>query len=325
MPIAVQGENGSAATFAAACVLVVGFGLSIEEALPLLGQYSDRCQPPWSDKELLHKLEDAAKKAGEEPEMVGHLRGNNALNTLITSGGSQLADDTAVAAAPTPEPPHQSAYHGLAGTVVRAIEPHTEAAPVGLLVQFLVLFGNLIGRSAHFVAEGARHYMNLYAVMVGLTGKGRKGSSYAQVRRVLESVDPDWAQSRVQSGLSSGEGLIWAVRDPIEKDEPIKDKQTKEVTGYQKVMTDLGVADKRLMVFQAEFASVLKVMAREGNTLSDLIRLGWDTGDLQSMTKNTPAQATGAHISIVGHITRDEAREYLNRTEMANGFANRFL
>ncbi|MEJ7638515.1 MAG: DUF3987 domain-containing protein, partial [Singulisphaera sp.] len=174
-------------------------------------------------------------------------------------------------------------------------------------------------------AEGARHYMNLYAVMVGLTGKGRKGSSYAQVMRVLESVDPAWAQSRVLNGLSSGEGLIWAVRDPIEKDEPIKDKQTKEVTGYQKVMTDLGVADKRLMIFQAEFARVLKGMAREGNTLSDLIRRGWDTGDLRSMTKNTPAQATGAHISIVGHITRDEAREYLNRTEMANGFANRFL
>ena len=35
--------------------------------------------------------------------------------------------------------------------------------------------------------------------------------------------------------------------------------------------------------------------------------------------------ATGAHISIIGHITVDELRARINRTELANGFANRFL
>ena len=43
------------------------------------------------------------------------------------------------------------------------------------------------------------------------------------------------------------------------------------------------------------------------------------------MTKNSPLKATGAHISIVGHITKDEIRAKLTRTDMANGFANRFL
>jgi hypothetical protein len=42
------------------------------------------------------------------------------------------------------------------------------------------------------------------------------------------------------------------------------------------------------------------------------------------MVKNSPAKATGAHISIVGHITRDELRRLLTQTESANGFANRF-
>ncbi len=43
------------------------------------------------------------------------------------------------------------------------------------------------------------------------------------------------------------------------------------------------------------------------------------------MTKNSPARATGAHISIIGHITRAELRRLLNETESGNGFGNRFL
>jgi len=43
------------------------------------------------------------------------------------------------------------------------------------------------------------------------------------------------------------------------------------------------------------------------------------------LTKNSPAQATDAHISLIGHITTDELRRYLTATERGNGFANRFL
>jgi hypothetical protein len=42
---------------------------------------------------------------------------------------------------PWPDPPDGAAYHGLAGDVVRAIGPHSEADPVALLVQLLVAFG----------------------------------------------------------------------------------------------------------------------------------------------------------------------------------------
>ena len=41
--------------------------------------------------------------------------------------------------------------------------------------------------------------------------------------------------------------------------------------------------------------------------------------------RTNPRKATGAHISIIGHITRDELRRQLDSTELANGFANRFL
>src|SRR5690606_14027546 len=62
-----------------------------------------------------------------------------------------------------------------------------------------------------------------------------------------------------------------------------------------------------------------------GNTLSPVVRAAWDSGDLRALTKNSPARATGAHISIIGHVTAQELRLELDATEAANGFANRFL
>lgn len=73
LPPAVSGEKGHNATFRAACAAVVDFGLTPDEARPLLAEYNARCLPPWSEKDLDHKLADAAKKAAEEPDRVGRL------------------------------------------------------------------------------------------------------------------------------------------------------------------------------------------------------------------------------------------------------------
>jgi hypothetical protein len=200
-----------------------------------------------------------------------------------------------------------AAYYGLAGDVVRAIEPHTEADPVAILIQFLAAAGNAIGRGPYYQVEGDRHCANIDAVLVGDTAKGRKGTSWGRVRQIMEVADPEWVRDRVHSGLSSGEGVIWAVRDGNDK------------------ITEAGVADKRLYVVEPEFAGTLAVMRRDGSILSRIIRDAWDRGDLATLTKNSPTRATGAHISIVGHITAGELRKSLDRVSMINGYANRFL
>ena len=61
IPPAVSGANGHAQTFAVAKVLLFGFGLSNPDALVLLRSYNQRCQPPWSEKELAHKIKSARK------------------------------------------------------------------------------------------------------------------------------------------------------------------------------------------------------------------------------------------------------------------------
>ncbi len=59
MDPAVEGNGGDAQTYKVACVLVIDFGLSPEESLPLLLEYNERCSPPWSMEQLQHKLASA--------------------------------------------------------------------------------------------------------------------------------------------------------------------------------------------------------------------------------------------------------------------------
>jgi Bifunctional DNA primase/polymerase, N-terminal len=221
---------------------------------------------------------------------------------------------------PWPGPPGQEAFYGLAGDIVRVIEPSSEASPVALLVQTLVAFGSVIGRTAHFIVESDRHFCNESVVLVGRTSKARKGTSWGRVRRLFQEVEEQWATDRIQSGLSSGEGLVWAIRDPIQKRERLKENGE---TRYEDVEADPGISDKRLLVYEPEFANVLKQTERQGNNLSAILRQAWDGLDLRTLAKNNPARATAPHVSVIGHITADELRRYLTQTEAANGFANR--
>jgi hypothetical protein len=210
---------------------------------------------------------------------------------------------------------HEAAYYGLAGEVVRSIEPHSEADPVAILLQFLAAFGNAVGISPHYQVEGDKHRAKLFIVMSGATSKGRKGTSLGRIRQLMQIADPEWERDNIQTGLSSGEGVIFHVRDPIST--LGKDGMTEQV--------DAGVTDKRLMLVTEEFAGALRVMERAGNTLSPVLRDAWGTSKLQTLTKNSPTKATDTHISIIGHVTDDELRAVLTKVEMANGFANRFL
>jgi hypothetical protein len=208
-----------------------------------------------------------------------------------------------------------AALYGLPGEIVGAMEPHTEADPVALLGSLLCAFGNAIGRGAYFRVGSDMHYLNLFAALVGESSKARKGMSWNYVEGLMGALDGEWATERVASGLASGEGLIYHVRDRVER----------ENRDSKREVVDEGVTDKRLLVYEAELAGLLKVMSRDGNNLSPVIRQAWDGGRLRTLTKNNPTKATDAHISMIGHVTRTELLRYLTETEAGNGFANRFL
>jgi hypothetical protein len=212
-----------------------------------------------------------------------------------------------IAVSDWPAPLAPEAFVGLAGEFVQLVGPESEADPASLLFSFLVTVGTIIGRGPYYQVGGDRHYTSLFAVIVGETAKSRKGMSWGEVRRLAALVDEGWSQSRIAGGLSSGEGLIHAVRDPNPR------------------IGDDGESDKRLLAVEGELSQPLQSLKRDGNTLSAIVRLAWDGQPLRVLAKNTGEVCLEPHISILGHVTACELRRQLTSTEMANGFANRFL
>src|SRR5262245_44063305 len=98
----------------------------------------------------------------------------------------------------------RAAYYGLAGDIVRTIEPRTESDPIALLLQLLAMVGNIMDRDPYFEVEADSHHMNLFVCLVGESSKGRKGTSAGHPKRLLTALDRSWG-SRVMGGLSSGE------------------------------------------------------------------------------------------------------------------------
>lgn len=161
---------------------------------------------------------------------------------------------------PWPAPLNPAAFHGLAGEIVKRIEPHTESDPAALLAQFLLAFGNAAGRRAHWLAEETPHFTNEFAVIVGQSSIARKGTSLDWILALFADADLYWRKNRIGSGLVSGQGVVHAIRDA---------KQNAEGE-----VEDEGVSDKRLLVTEGEFASVLSeaafFVARRGSRSSVL-------------------------------------------------------
>jgi hypothetical protein len=197
----------------------------------------------------------------------------------------------------------QEALYGIAGEIVRKIEPESEAHPAALLVQLLVGMGSIIGRDPYFLTEADKQRTNLFAVIVGESSSGGKGTSWGRIRSILEHVDPIWFGTRMLKGMGSGESIISFLKDE-EGGSPI---------------------DKRLFVMEGEFAAVLQVMGRQSSILGSILRDAWDSADLQNHCKDQSIRASEPHASLLAHITPTELREKLTDNDAANGFLNRIL
>src|ERR1700746_526633 len=116
----------------------------------------------------------------------------------------------------------------------------------------------------------------------------------------MREIAPTWVDDRFGTGLSSGEGLIYAVRDP-RWGYPQKRTRNLPIEPTEELL-DPGVSDKRYFVVEEEFSQVLRHLERKGNTLSEVLRRAWDGKSLKITTKHCPEKATDPHISVIGHI-----------------------
>jgi hypothetical protein len=202
-----------------------------------------------------------------------------------------------------------AAYHGIAGEIVSAIAPGTEADPAALLVSVLAAAGAMIGDGPHVMIGAARHPARVWPLIIGRTASGRKGESWSQAEDVVVAADEGFAARRLASGLSTGEGIIACFaedKDPADG-------------------TIRSLPDKRLLVVESEFARPLAAARREGSTLSPALRDLWDRGRAGIMTRGAPLHCHGAHLVIVAHVTPRELLAKVSESDISGGLLNRFL
>ena len=89
----------------------------------------------------------------------------------------------------------EAAYHGTLGAITKAVEPLTEADPPAVLLHLAVLFGNVIGRTAHFWISSTRHYCKLYLAVIGKTSTGRKGTAKDIACFAFDQIDNEQARA----------------------------------------------------------------------------------------------------------------------------------
>jgi hypothetical protein len=188
------------------------------------------------------------------------------------------------------------ALHGLPGEFVRTVAPYSEADPAALLASFLATFGCYVGPSPRIIAGGV-HTARLHVLIVGRSAKARKGSSRFPVTQVFERVDPTWTAEQVLGGFGSGEAVVAVA----------------------------ATSDPKVLVTEEEFGRLLAVAARQGSTISQLLRSAWDDGKLESRRRGDSEVVVGAHISLLAHITVGELLEKLAASDLSGGTVNRLL
>jgi hypothetical protein len=218
---------------------------------------------------------------------------------VVAAVAQVAAEPPTTATVPTwPAALGEDAYHGVLGQIVRAVEPVTEADPVGVLGSLLAYAGACMGhwRSLY---QGSTQTANLFITLVGDSSTGRKGTASSIAREVMKGAYPEW-EKLIVSGLGSGEGLIGHLKRQEE-------------------------TEHRAIVTESEFGRLLTVMAREGSTLSPVVRDAWDGVPLGRFLAREQSLVTWHHVSISAHVTVVELRQKLTSADAANGFANRFL
>ena len=331
-----QGGRNHALNAAAFVVaqLVAGGELDRAEAEAMLMAAAGQCG--LSEGEARQAIRSGSKAGEKEPRQAPEKHANKPARTPQAAPGAlEVAGVPLDEWEPTARKPwprlDRAALPDLVGDFVDLATMNSEADPAAVLTTFLVRFACEAGgpdptTRPHLFIGDSRHEPRLFAAVVGQSSKARKGTSASPVARMFsldnsENSENSLRMSATSPGpLSSGEGVVWNVRDELRAWEV--DKKT---GAGQWLVKDPGIPDKRLNIADEELAAGLRCIKRDGNTLSTALRGLWDNGTVHPLTKSSPSKTTQAHVNIVAHITLEELSRVLDEVELFNGFANRFL
>jgi hypothetical protein len=163
---AISGQNGHKALWTVVLDLVKGFDLSDAEARPILAVYNRRCQPPWSEQELEHKLNSA--RASRLPD--GYLlagRNGQAGRQETPPWQQPVPLGETPAAPPPPVDVLPEPLQALVWETAKALN----CPPDNALVLVVTMAGGAIGNARHLSITHSHHQpAAVFAAIIGPPG-----------------------------------------------------------------------------------------------------------------------------------------------------------
>jgi Protein of unknown function (DUF3987) len=338
-PPAVSGQDGHNQTFRAACILILGFNLNRGTALELLREWNGSCQPPWSEKELEHKIDDADKEPGERGYLLhraaaANRRGTSKVRTPIAR--------ELVAAQPFPVHVLPGAIGKFVGEAASAIGCAVSFIALGTLVCLAQAIGNK--RVIHLkrtwtepailwgaiVAKSGSHKTPALAAATAILNK-KQSEAMEKYKDDLRKFDQIKANHLI-------EHLNWKQREKAETDPP--PQEPKKPALQRLVVSDITIEaladrlDKQfdgVLVVRDELAGWLGGIAEyKGGKGSDLGHwlACWSAAPFTVDRKTGPnptIHVPRGAVNILGGIQPGVMRSAIGREHMQDGLCARLL
>lgn len=201
---AISGSSGHDTTFRAACCLVLGFDLSVDEAFGLLwNEYNPRCQPPWSEKEIRHKVESANKQPGNRGYLLP--RKDHAAVDLSALIGQERTDDFDDESFCREKVPQSGLLRDVFDFYGELAQRKSNIMGLAVAVSFCeVLFGRRICSHTDLRT-------NDYNVIIAPTNCGKEACEKTIIK-IFDAVDPE-NKFIVPPDVQSGNGLMSALAE----------------------------------------------------------------------------------------------------------------
>lgn len=193
-------------------------------------------------------------------------------------------------------------FNGPFGEIVDALDPHTEGSRVGVLGTLVAAFSGYLGQHTKVQTGNGLSPLMFWTVLVGQTGKGRKGTATRIGMKVVEQAFSAWSEENVIHGCpATGLGFIQELAERADAD------STTPVMVIEEEMDDfIGNAkkDKRIGVY---------------------LRKAWDGATLVHKTKVDDITVREPHVGFVGHVQPRNWAAIAGSRDATGGTYNRFL
>lgn len=189
---AIAGQDGHGRTLYFCCRIMNGFDLTEAEFWPLLDKFNARCDPPWNQRELEHKVSEAVKFG--ELEARGYMYSDDDLKAEATTTAEfldwyevQEPDWTETSIFPS----HLIPTDGLIGDVIEWIErTNRKSQPVLAMSAALSVISLAISRT---ICDDDGTRANLYVVNLAKTGEGKQAPQ-SGIRRLVELCGKEYEE-----------------------------------------------------------------------------------------------------------------------------------